>query len=163
MSNLKFDYPVYEHPVELSSPLPNINSALFTHLICIFTYINTSTKELLLRVPDQPYISTFASTIKRNNPSVIPLLSIWPQNGSPENHENLSNFLRNKKDMNILGFRQEGCSCFKNIAYTFLCLHDMRNPLKRSEFKSHFCTVNCKCELLALACEVTLQKCHSTS
>ncbi|KAJ9551122.1 hypothetical protein OSB04_015167 [Centaurea solstitialis] len=27
---------------------------------------------------DQPYISTFASTVKRNNPSVIPLLSIWP-------------------------------------------------------------------------------------
>ncbi|KAJ9551452.1 hypothetical protein OSB04_015497 [Centaurea solstitialis] len=35
------------------------------------------------------YISTFASTVKRNNPS-----SIWPQNGRSGNHENSSNFLR---------------------------------------------------------------------
>ncbi|PWA35293.1 Chitinase II [Artemisia annua] len=31
---------------------------------------------------DESYISTFASTVKRNNPKVIPLLSIWTQNGN---------------------------------------------------------------------------------
>ncbi|KAI3701563.1 hypothetical protein L6452_26742 [Arctium lappa] len=77
-----------------ASPVPNINSDIFTHLICAFAYINTSTHDLFLSTTDQQHISTFASTVKRNNPSVTPLLSIWPQNGRPGNHENSSNFLR---------------------------------------------------------------------
>nr|GEU86007.1 G-type lectin S-receptor-like serine/threonine-protein kinase At1g11330 [Tanacetum cinerariifolium] len=74
-------------------PVPNINSALFTHLICAFAYINPSTHELFLRDSDEPYVSTFASTVKTTNPSVIPVLSIWTQNGYYGINGNSSNFL----------------------------------------------------------------------
>ncbi|KAJ9551451.1 hypothetical protein OSB04_015496 [Centaurea solstitialis] len=77
--------------ISSSSPLPNINSALFT---TSYALLHISTHELFLNLSDQPYISTFASTVKRNNPSVIQLLSIWPPNGRPGNQENSSNFLR---------------------------------------------------------------------
>ena len=75
-------------------PVPNINSALFTHLICAFAYIDPSTHELFSKGSDEPYVSTFASTVKTTNPSVIPLLSIWTQNGYYGNNENSSNFLK---------------------------------------------------------------------
>ncbi|XP_076896729.1 uncharacterized protein LOC143549815 [Bidens hawaiensis] len=58
------------------NPTPNINSALFTHLICAFAYISPSTHKMVLLESDEPYISTFASTVKRRNPLVKPLLSI---------------------------------------------------------------------------------------
>ncbi|KAK1418425.1 hypothetical protein QVD17_27569 [Tagetes erecta] len=74
-------------------PIPNINSALFTHLICAFAYINPSTHELVLTESDEPYISSFASMVKKTNPSVKPLLSIWTQNGINGNDVNSSNFL----------------------------------------------------------------------
>nr|GEU68091.1 chitinase II [Tanacetum cinerariifolium] len=75
-------------------PIPNINAGLFTHLICAFAYINASNHELFLFQSDESYISTFASTVKRNNPKVIPLLSIWTENGSPGSYENSSNFFK---------------------------------------------------------------------
>ncbi|KVI04266.1 Chitinase II [Cynara cardunculus var. scolymus] len=74
-------------------PVPNINSALFTHLICAFAYIHPSTHELFLRDSDEPYVSSFTSTIKRSNPSVTPLLSIWTQNGYYADNGNSSDFL----------------------------------------------------------------------
>ena len=77
-----------------SFPIPNINSGLFTHLICAFAYINASNHELFLFQSDKSYISTFASTVKRNNPKVIPLLSIWTENGRPGDYENSTNFFK---------------------------------------------------------------------
>ncbi|KAM0002604.1 putative protein kinase RLK-Pelle-DLSV family [Helianthus debilis subsp. tardiflorus] len=73
-------------------PIPNINTALFTHLICAFAYINSSTHELVLLTSDEPYVSTFASTVKKSNPSVKPLLSILPRNEYHGNDDNSSNF-----------------------------------------------------------------------
>ncbi|KAJ9551185.1 hypothetical protein OSB04_015230, partial [Centaurea solstitialis] len=51
-------------------------------------------ERVFLSVSDQPSISTFASVVKRNNPSVIPLMSIWPPNWGPGNQDNISNLLR---------------------------------------------------------------------
>ncbi|MFS7966618.1 putative chitinase [Helianthus anomalus] len=73
-------------------PIPNINTALFTHLICAFAYINSSTHDLVLLTSDEPYVSMFASTVKNSNPSVKPLLSIRPRNEYHGNDENSSNF-----------------------------------------------------------------------
>ncbi|XP_076899306.1 class V chitinase-like [Bidens hawaiensis] len=75
------------------NPMPNINSALFTHLICAFAYIDPSTHELVLKASDEPYISSFSSSVRKGNPSVKPLLSIWTQNGKFGNVGNSSNFL----------------------------------------------------------------------
>ncbi|KAM7472954.1 hypothetical protein LguiA_011137 [Lonicera macranthoides] len=58
-------------------PVPDINSPLFTHLICAFAFINSSTYELSISSSDEPYISTFTQIIKKKNPSLIPLLSVW--------------------------------------------------------------------------------------
>ncbi|KAM0002608.1 putative glycoside hydrolase family 18, catalytic domain, glycoside hydrolase superfamily [Helianthus debilis subsp. tardiflorus] len=75
-------------------PIPNINTALFTHLICAFAFINSSTHELVLLTSDEPYISSFTSTIKKSNPSVKPLLSIWTENEGCEHKDgNSSKFL----------------------------------------------------------------------
>ncbi|XP_027174115.1 uncharacterized protein LOC113773691 [Coffea eugenioides] len=57
-------------------PIADINSALFSHLICAFADINSSTYELHISPSDQKYFSAFTSTVKQKNPSVITLLSI---------------------------------------------------------------------------------------
>ncbi|XP_076899305.1 class V chitinase-like [Bidens hawaiensis] len=75
-------------------PTPDINSALFTHLICAFAYINPLTHKIYLTESDEPYVSTFVSTVKKSNPSVKPLLSIWTENELYEKNDgNSSNFL----------------------------------------------------------------------
>ncbi|WOG96682.1 hypothetical protein DCAR_0416018 [Daucus carota subsp. sativus] len=63
-------------------PVPEINSALFTHLICAFAHLNPNTYELSLLSADEPYISTFTNIVKRKNPSVITLLSAWTRDNN---------------------------------------------------------------------------------
>ncbi|XP_027177136.1 cysteine-rich receptor-like protein kinase 10 isoform X1 [Coffea eugenioides] len=58
-------------------PVPDINSALYTHLIAAFVHINSSNYELYVSPSDEPYISTFTDIVKKKNPSVVTLLSIW--------------------------------------------------------------------------------------
>ncbi|RAL37737.1 hypothetical protein DM860_000431 [Cuscuta australis] len=58
-------------------PVPDISSSLYTHLVFAFACINSSTYDLYIPPSDQPYISTFTETIRRKNPYVKTLLSIW--------------------------------------------------------------------------------------
>ncbi|RAL37738.1 hypothetical protein DM860_000432 [Cuscuta australis] len=58
-------------------PVPDIDSSLYTHLVFAFAHINSSTYELYISHSDQPYISTFTEIIRRKNPSVKTVLSIW--------------------------------------------------------------------------------------
>jgi GH18 family chitinase len=59
------------------SPIPDLNSALFTHLICAFADINSSTYRLSIPSVDEQYFSSFTNIVKRKNPSVVTLLSTW--------------------------------------------------------------------------------------
>ncbi|PRQ46184.1 putative protein kinase RLK-Pelle-DLSV family [Rosa chinensis] len=59
------------------SPIPDINSALFTHLICGFANVSSSSYQLIIPSADQQYYSSFTEIVKRKNPSIITLLSIW--------------------------------------------------------------------------------------
>ncbi|KAI4335590.1 hypothetical protein L6164_014225 [Bauhinia variegata] len=59
------------------SPIPDINSALFTHLICAFANVNDSTSQLFIPKADEQYFSGFTDIVKRKNPSVVTLISIW--------------------------------------------------------------------------------------
>ncbi|KAH7546220.1 hypothetical protein FEM48_Zijuj01G0177400 [Ziziphus jujuba var. spinosa] len=59
------------------SPIPDINSALFTHLLCGFANVNSSTYQLSIPSADDQYFSSFTSIVKRKNPSIITLLSMW--------------------------------------------------------------------------------------
>lgn len=59
------------------SPVPGINSALFTHLVCAFAHINTSNYQLSISSSTEPYVSTFTQVVKQKNPSVVTLLSVW--------------------------------------------------------------------------------------
>jgi GH18 family chitinase len=59
------------------SPIPDLNSALFTHLICAFADVNSSTYQLSISSAVEQYFSIFTNTVKRKNPSVVTLLSIW--------------------------------------------------------------------------------------
>ncbi|KAL2228401.1 receptor-like serine/threonine-protein kinase SD1-7 isoform X1 [Sesamum indicum] len=58
-------------------PVPDINSELFTHLVCAFAHINTSSYEINISPSDEPYMSTFTEIVRRKNPSAKTLLSIW--------------------------------------------------------------------------------------
>ncbi|KAM2843335.1 hypothetical protein COP1_026057 [Malus domestica] len=64
------------------SPIPEINSALFTHLICGFAEVNSSTYQLSIPSAHVQYFSSFTDIVKRKNPSTITVLSIW--NGQAE-------------------------------------------------------------------------------
>ncbi|XP_050259762.1 class V chitinase-like [Quercus robur] len=57
-------------------PISDINSALFTHLICAFADVNSSSYELSVSSTDEQYFSTFTKTVRQKNPSVTTLLSI---------------------------------------------------------------------------------------
>ncbi|KAG5564144.1 hypothetical protein RHGRI_000361 [Rhododendron griersonianum] len=59
------------------SPVPDIDSTLFTHLTFAFAYINNSTYELFIAPYDEPYMSTFTDIVRQKNPSITTLLSIW--------------------------------------------------------------------------------------
>ncbi|XP_059286283.1 probable LRR receptor-like serine/threonine-protein kinase At1g07650 [Lycium ferocissimum] len=78
-------------------PVPELPSTMFTHLHFAFAYINTSSFELYISHSDEPYVSTFSETVKQNNPSVIPLLSIWGgRDQSPDFFAMTSEFSRRK-------------------------------------------------------------------
>ncbi|TXG49081.1 hypothetical protein EZV62_024956 [Acer yangbiense] len=57
-------------------PVSNINSALFTHLICAFAPVNSTSYQLSPSASDEKHFSNFTNTVKQKNPSVTTLLSI---------------------------------------------------------------------------------------
>ncbi|KAJ9688916.1 hypothetical protein PVL29_014530 [Vitis rotundifolia] len=63
------------------SPIPDINSGLFTHLLCAFADINPTTYQLSISSSEEHYFSTFTDIVKRRNPSIVTLLSIWGGKG----------------------------------------------------------------------------------
>ncbi|CAN1172311.1 Cysteine-rich receptor-like protein kinase 10 [Linum perenne] len=65
-------------------PNSDINSLLFTHLICGFSSLNSTTSNLSFPPDSLPKFSNFSSTVRRRNPSVVTLLSVW--NGQPETY-----------------------------------------------------------------------------
>ena len=71
-------------------PISDINSALFTHLICAFADVNSSSYELSVSSTDEQYFSAFTNTVRQKNPSVNTLLSIA---GESANYALLSNMV----------------------------------------------------------------------
>ncbi|TXG65700.1 hypothetical protein EZV62_006975 [Acer yangbiense] len=57
-------------------PISNIDSSLFTHLICGFADLNSTSYELSLSDSANLDCSIFTKTVKKKNPSVTTLLSI---------------------------------------------------------------------------------------
>ncbi|KAF9662787.1 hypothetical protein SADUNF_Sadunf18G0090700 [Salix dunnii] len=68
-------------------PISDINSALFTHLICAFANINSSTYELSIPSNFEQSFSIFTGIVKRKNPSIVTLLSIW--DGQAETYKSI--------------------------------------------------------------------------
>ncbi|KAF7849776.1 hypothetical protein BT93_L0295 [Corymbia citriodora subsp. variegata] len=58
-------------------PVSDIDSSLFSHLICAFASIDSSTHPLSFNSSFEQIFSTFTSTVKSKNPSVTTLLSVW--------------------------------------------------------------------------------------
>ncbi|KAL5547614.1 hypothetical protein UlMin_002845 [Ulmus minor] len=61
---------------ETELPISDINSALFTHLLCAFAYVNSSSYQIYTNSSDIEKFSTFSNLVKRKNPSVTTILSI---------------------------------------------------------------------------------------
>ncbi|KAK9185777.1 hypothetical protein WN943_026136 [Citrus x changshan-huyou] len=57
-------------------PVSDVNSALFTHLMCGFAGVNSTSYELSLLPSDEKQFSNFTDTVKIKNPSITTLLSI---------------------------------------------------------------------------------------
>ncbi|XP_057514835.1 cysteine-rich receptor-like protein kinase 21 [Actinidia eriantha] len=57
-------------------PISNVSSPLFSHLICAFAGLNSSTYHLSLSSSDTKSFSNFTTTVQQKNPSVLTLLSI---------------------------------------------------------------------------------------
>ncbi|KAI4335593.1 hypothetical protein L6164_014227 [Bauhinia variegata] len=73
----------YSYAGSETDPLTDINSALFTHLLCGFANVNDSTNQLFIpNATDKQQFSEFTKQVKLTNPSVVTLISIW--NGQPE-------------------------------------------------------------------------------
>lgn len=64
-------------------PISDINSALFTHLICSFAYINSTSFELSINSSDIGNFTNFTAIVRRRNPRIITLLSIWGGGNNP--------------------------------------------------------------------------------
>ncbi|KAL6226169.1 hypothetical protein ACLB2K_000132 [Fragaria x ananassa] len=58
-------------------PASTIDTALFTHLLCAFAYINSSSYQLSINSSTQQKFSTFTNVVKLKNSKVTTLLSIW--------------------------------------------------------------------------------------
>ncbi|GAY69258.1 hypothetical protein CUMW_270520 [Citrus unshiu] len=56
--------------------ISDVNSALFTHLMCGFADVNSTSYELSLSPSDEKQFSNFTDTVKKKNPSITTLLSI---------------------------------------------------------------------------------------
>ncbi|XP_052181710.1 cysteine-rich receptor-like protein kinase 19 isoform X7 [Diospyros lotus] len=57
--------------------IPDIDSTLFSHLACAYAEINSSTSQIYVSPAYNSYFSTFTPTVRKKNPSVITILSIW--------------------------------------------------------------------------------------
>ncbi|XP_039164612.1 uncharacterized protein LOC104436117 [Eucalyptus grandis] len=64
-------------------PVSDIDSSLFSHLICAFASIDSSTHPLSFNSSFEQIFSTFTSTVKRKNPSITTLLSVWAGGEDP--------------------------------------------------------------------------------
>ncbi|XP_022729992.1 cysteine-rich receptor-like protein kinase 19 isoform X1 [Durio zibethinus] len=72
--------------------ISDINSALFTHLICAFANLNSSSYQLSISYSDEQYFSVFTNTVKQKNPSITTLLSIG---GGSANHSIILSMVSN--------------------------------------------------------------------
>ncbi|KAJ0030460.1 hypothetical protein Pint_14670 [Pistacia integerrima] len=63
-------------------PVANINFSLFTHIICAFARINSTSYQLSLSPDEEKLFSNLTETVKQKHPSVTTLLSLG---GSKEN------------------------------------------------------------------------------
>ncbi|KAI6668331.1 hypothetical protein NL676_016184 [Syzygium grande] len=64
-------------------PVSDIDSSLFSHLICAFASIGSSTHPLFFNSSFEQIFSTFTSTMKHKNPSITTLLSMWADGEDP--------------------------------------------------------------------------------
>ncbi|KAJ6435687.1 hypothetical protein OIU84_000822 [Salix udensis] len=68
-------------------PVSDINSTLYTHLICAFADLNSSSYRLSIPSSYDQFFSAFTNTVKQKNPSITTLLSIG---GGNANYSTLS-------------------------------------------------------------------------
>jgi chitinase len=73
-------------------PISDINSTLYTHLICAFAGLNSSSYHLSISSSDDQFFSAFTNTVKQKNPSITTLLSIG---GGSANYSTLSAMVGN--------------------------------------------------------------------
>lgn len=77
-------------------PISDVNSALYTHLICAFADVNASTFEISLSLANQQHFANFTNTVKVKNPYITTILSTGGDQNSVTIHSMLSNISSRK-------------------------------------------------------------------
>ncbi|XVF35519.1 hypothetical protein REPUB_Repub18cG0152800 [Reevesia pubescens] len=77
--------------LDIDFPFPDINSQLYTHLICAFADLNSS-YQLSISSSNEQYFSAFTHTVRQKNPSITTLLSIG---GGNANYSEFSSMVSN--------------------------------------------------------------------
>ncbi|XP_031274683.1 class V chitinase-like [Pistacia vera] len=72
-NNVRIGYYWYS---KLDLPAANINFSLFTHIICAFARINSTSYQLFLSPDEEKVFSNLTETVKQKHPSVTTLLSL---------------------------------------------------------------------------------------
>lgn len=78
-------------------PVSDIDSTLFTHLICAFANLDTQTNQLVISSANTPSFSSFTKTVQLKNPSVKTLLSIGGGNVASETFASMASQSSSRK------------------------------------------------------------------
>lgn len=112
-------------------PIAEIHSALFSHLMCAFAFINSSTYNIFINSTSEQFFVNFTNAVKHRNPSVITLLSVWGGaifssmiNQSSNRRSFIKSFHRNGSVLRISWPRSSWCSARQMYEYD-----QIRNPI----------------------------------
>ncbi|KAM0933863.1 putative chitinase [Dioscorea sansibarensis] len=94
---------------ESEFPVSSINTTLYTHLFCAFAGLNTTTYQISI----SSSCSSFTSTVRQSNPSIITLLSIGGGSSNPSTFSSMASQPSSRKsfiDSSISTARKNGFS-----------------------------------------------------
>ncbi|KAL5772852.1 hypothetical protein ACOSQ2_012776 [Xanthoceras sorbifolium] len=78
-------------------PVSDIDSSLFTHLVCAFADLNSQTYQVTVPSANQARFSTFTTTVQQKNPSVKVLLSIGGGNANKADFASMASKASSRK------------------------------------------------------------------
>ncbi|KAH7671874.1 chitinase protein [Dioscorea alata] len=119
---------------ESEFPVTSIKATLFTHLFCAFAALNSTTNKISI----SSSCSSFTSTIRQSNPSIITLLSIGGGSSNPSTFSSMAS-----QSSSRTSFINSCISTARNNGYYGIDI-DWEYPASTTDMKN-FCTLITEC------------------